>query len=315
VPRYDGSERYLLDGEMLTGPDPSSGEFHRRVEGRFDRIQRLGSDPTSWSWVVTDKDGNRRIYGETAAARLSDPATDRPPVIFRWHLQRTEDVFGNRIDFSYTRDAGDNGEPWAQLYPARIDYTSHPSGLGAEYSVVFALDGGDRPDVVITARSGFQILTRKRLDHVDVQLSGDIIRRYALAYQTGDFAKSLVASVSLLGVGAAQELTAHRFAYHAAPRRDGVPDAFAPLQPWGQVLRQGGAPRAEDGLSRADDRLSGGSGSIGVGFGPVSLTVGAGGFSGDDRTACPTSSTAAAPAAATSSCPGFRPPGASAPSP
>ncbi|HET7505672.1 MAG TPA: SpvB/TcaC N-terminal domain-containing protein [Kofleriaceae bacterium] len=284
VPRYDGSERYLLDGEMLTGPDPATGEFHRRVEGRFDRIQRLGSDPTSYSWVVTDKDGTRRIYGETAAARLSDPAPDRSPVTFRWHLQRIEDVFGNRIDFSYTRDAGDNGEPWAQLYPARIDYTSHPSGLPAEYSVVFALDAGDRPDVIITGRSGFQVLTRKRLDHVDVQLAGDIIRRYALAYQAGDFGKSLLASVSLFGVGAAQQLTAHSFAYHTAPQRDGVPDVFAPLQAWGQVLRQGGAPRAEDGLSRADDRLSGGSGSIGVGFGPVSLTVGAGGFSGDDRT-------------------------------
>ncbi|HEU4730906.1 MAG TPA: SpvB/TcaC N-terminal domain-containing protein [Kofleriaceae bacterium] len=284
VPRYDGSERYLLDGDMLTGPDPTTGEFRRRVEGRFDRIQRLGSDPTSYSWVVTDKDGTRRIYGETAAARLSDPAPDRSPVIFRWHLQRIEDAFGNRIEFSYARDVGTNGEPWVQLYPARIDYTSHPSGLSAEYSVVFALEPDDRPDVVITGRPGFQVLTRKRLDHVDVRLAGDIIRRYTLAYQTGDFNKSLLASVSLLGVGAAHELYAHRFEYHSAPQRDGVPDVFAPFQAWGQVLRQGGAPRAEDGLSRADDRMSGGSGSIGIGFGPVSLTVGAGGFSGDDRT-------------------------------
>ena len=284
VPRYDGGERYLLDGDALTGPDPTSGEFHRRVEGRFDRIQRLGSDPTSYSWVVTDKDGTKRLYGETAAARLADPSPARSPVVFRWQLERIEDVFGNRIEFTYTRDAGDNGEPWVQLYPASIDYTSHPSGLSAEYHVVFNLEADDRPDVIISARSGFQVLTRKRLDFVDVLLAGDIIRRYDVTYQTGDFGKSLVSSIALLGAGAAQQLYAHSFSYHSAPQQNGLPDVFAPLQTWGNVLQGGGAPRAGDGLSRLDDRMNGGSGSVGIGLGPVSLTVGGGAFAGDDRT-------------------------------
>jgi RHS repeat-associated protein len=288
VPRYDGHERYLFDGDMLAGPDPVSGEFRRRVEGRFDRIQRFGADPTSYSWLVTDKDGTRYTFGASAAARLSDPAPDRPPVIFRWYLERIEDVFGNRIDLSYTRDAGNNGEPWVQIYPARIDYTSHPSGLSAEYRVVFALEPDDRPDVIITARPGFQVLTRKRLDFVDVQLAGEVIRRYDVTYQTGDFDKSLVASIAQLGVGARAQLYAHSFTYFTAPTQDGLPDVFAPFQPWGQVQRPGGVPRPEDGLSRADESLSGGSGSLGIGIGPVSLTVGAGAFSGNDRTSLTT---------------------------
>ena len=283
VPLYNGTEIYLLDGEMLSGPDPLSGEFRRRVEGRFDRILRLGSDPTSFSWVVTDKDGTKYVYGESAAARLADPAPDRAAVVFRWNLERIEDVFGNRIELRYTRDAGDNGEPWVQLYPDRIDYTSHPSGLPAEYSVVFALEPVDRPDVIISGRAGFQVLTRKRLDFVDVKLAGDIIRRYDVAYQTGDFGKSLVSSIALLGAGAAEQLYAHGFSYHSAPRQGGLPDIFAPVQSWGQVLKAGGVARPEDGLSRADDRMNGGSASVGIGIGPISLTGGAGGFVGDDR--------------------------------
>src|SRR5262249_543661 len=215
---------------------------------------------------------------------LADPAPDRPPVIFRWNLERIEDVFGNRVDFHYTRDAGDNGEPWVQLYPASMEYTSHPSGLSAEYSVAFALEADDRPDVIINGRAGFQVLTRKRLDFVDVKLADDIIRRYDVFYQTGDFGKSLVSSIALFGVGAAQPLYAHGFNYFTAPRQGGSPDLFSPVQTWGNVLQAGGALRSADGLTRADDRMNGRSGSVGIGLGPVSLTGGGGGFSGDDRT-------------------------------
>src|SRR5262249_23944103 len=150
------------------------------------------------------------------------------------------------------------------------------SGLPAEYSVAFNLEADDRSDVIITGRPGFQVLTRKRLDSVDVRLAGDVIRRYEVSYTTGDFGKSLVSSIALLGAGAQAQLYAHGFTYHTAPRENGVPALFSPVQEWGQVLQAGGAPLPQDGLTRGDDQVSGGSGSLGIGFGPVSLTAGAG---------------------------------------
>src|SRR5205814_712090 len=148
-------------------------------------------------------------------------------------------------------DRGTNGDPFVQLYPSGIDYTSHVTGsppstdLAAIYHVRFVLDckhpaptstacddpgPGDirRHDVAIQGRAGFQVLTRYRLDHVDVLLRDQIIRRYRLEYQDGDFQKSLLHSIALLGLRAEKQLYEHTFDYFSAPKtQDGSLDAFS----------------------------------------------------------------------------------------
>ncbi|MEY4544627.1 MAG: hypothetical protein RL685_822, partial [Pseudomonadota bacterium] len=283
VPRYEENEplTYLLDGEqlvpateaylrerpLLRSPTQStrSGQvvqYMRRVEGRFDRLERVGAQ-APYHWVVTNKQGTQLIYGETGGARLGDPNESADPEartrVFRWQLERIVDTFGNEARFSYQRDEGcltelDAPEPgrcaenFTSLYPLEITYTHHPDSL-AGYRVVFELGNQPRPDRVLSARPGFVEATRQRLAGVRVEAHTSerepysLIRRYAVEYVLGDFDKSLVASLSLQGpkdvpkdpVIAQDELLAppyfvqHRFDYHQTRELDSNGESQYPI--------------------------------------------------------------------------------------
>ena len=239
VPQYDGTEAYLLDGEALVpicrpSGAPAGGQyFGRRVEGRFDRIRRLGTGPADYTWEVTDKSGTKLTYGSgtcstNTCSRLANPKS--PYQVFRWLLDAVEDTFGNRMTYKYFRDseaAGSSGlgaEPWVQIYPQRIDYTFHPS-LSPSYSVEFELADsaslGGGSDFVSDARAGFHVLTRKRLASVWVKINTPTnpgtIRRYSLRYKVGEFGKTLLDSVALMGFGGADKLDEHTFEYYGLP--------------------------------------------------------------------------------------------------
>ena len=72
---------------------------------------------------------------------------------FKWLLEKVEDRHGNQVKYTYTVESGNNGDPWVQLYPAKIDYTTHSSGTpAATYSVVFIPKSGVRADAFSTGR-------------------------------------------------------------------------------------------------------------------------------------------------------------------
>jgi RHS repeat-associated protein len=302
VPRYDGSETYLLDGAMLapTGAvSPAGGRlYQRRVEGAFERIERFGTGPTDYRFVVTDKSGLRRTYGKSPTTRLVDPEAGN---IFEWFVERVEDPFGNFLTVSYVTDAGTNGDlygqpgvgqPFVQVYPDTIGYTAHtqtPGGtadLSAHYSVRFVLDalqsGGRaaRPDVIITARPGFQVLTRHRLDHVEMRFDAQVVRSYTFEYQTGEFGKSLLSAIAMRGLDGTHEMYRHSFEYFAMDRVGGALAGFEDAK----LFNVAPTLRPSDGLSRTEDQTNGGGGSIGIGIGPLSLSAGGGAFGGDDST-------------------------------
>jgi len=211
--RYDGTDRYLLDGEQITPADDAPGVFVRRSEGSFERIVRHGDGPATFWWEVTDKGGTRFLYGQTAQARLQDPANGN---VFRWCLEQVIDLHGNTVAYSYVPDSGGgggNGESWVQIYPAAIDYTGAP-GLEPFYHVRFRLDDGEqRPDRTSSGRSGFKTYTRRRLDRVDVLAGDALVRRYLFDYATGDFGKSLLHSIAVTGEDDTAELYRHTFSY------------------------------------------------------------------------------------------------------
>jgi RHS repeat-associated protein len=255
VPRYDGTERYTIAGEQLAATS-SPGVFVRRTEGSFDRIVRKGNDPASYWWEVTDKNGTRFVYGQSAQARLSDPRTGN---VFRWHLEQEIDLHGNSVDYFYVTDRnapGAAGEPWVEVYPERIEYTGGPN-VQAFYKVTFALDAPDtRPDRLSSGRQGFKTYTRRRLASVDVLAGANIVRRYVFAYRAGDFQKSLLASIAVTGEGGAAEFYRHSFDYvPMAEEADGY-DGFTAQQAWGQLpgkdfteaTRIGGGAHAFAGL-------------------------------------------------------------------
>ncbi|WP_437631897.1 SpvB/TcaC N-terminal domain-containing protein [Sorangium sp. So ce854] len=267
VPHYTGDELYALDGEMLRAIPGQPGRYERRVEGAFDRIERIGDDPGSYHWVVTDKNGTRYTYGQSAGARLDDRSGAAG--IFRWGLELVEDTFGNQMRVSYFKDAPE-GVDWAQLYPQRIDYTDHTSGVpGAHYHVIFVLDDGQqRRDTVSSARAGFEVRTTRRLERVDVtmgQVPGaeEIIRSYHFAYDEPDARhhyKSLLGSIALHGNGGAERLYEHTFDYFGLEQQDGRLQVFSAPTEWSYPAE------GRDGLG-ATSSIEGGLSAF-VGAGP-----------------------------------------------
>jgi len=229
VPRYDGTERYFLGGEQLAATS-TPGVFVRRSEGSFDRIVRHENGPATFWWEVTDKSGTRFLYGQSPGARLRHPQSNDT---FRWLLERAIDLHGNTIDYTYFTDQGSNGEPWREIYPARIDYNGGP-GVAAFYHVIFHLDDGDRPDRLSSGRPGFKTYMRHRLAGVDVLAGNDVVRKYIFTYREGDFHKSLLTSIAVQGEDGA-EFYRHSFDYVPMEVEADGYAAFAQEQAWGGI--------------------------------------------------------------------------------
>jgi RHS repeat-associated protein len=234
VPRYDPAnetETYMVGSQELTpvanrGPAaPRTAEkvFHPRVEGTFSKIVRHGSDPKSYWWEVTEKNGTREFFGgdpqdgPTADSELTDASGN----IFEWALRQTVDLEGNTVNYSYAH-VSDPGIPGGtvmgtNLYPQSINYTGSNGSPGA-YTVTFTRDRDlpgytRRPDVGINAKGGFLQVTADLLKRIDVTFNGQPVRGYTLSYSTGAFNKTLLQSVSQLGANGTVFNT-HTFSYY-----------------------------------------------------------------------------------------------------
>jgi RHS repeat-associated protein len=196
VPRYNGDEQYLL-GSMKLVPDPKKTGFYRpKAEGTFHLIQRLGSDPGNYHWQITDKNGTKYLYGKSPDARLSNPGPDNNN-IFQWFLEKTIDVHGNNVKYYYMIDDVPGVLPGRGIYLDRVTYTG-TADLDGLYSVYFSYDQ-DRPDMIMSCLSGFKMITRLKLNAVDVFFEDMRIRRYEYKYITGAFDKLLLKEIQTYG--------------------------------------------------------------------------------------------------------------------
>ncbi|MFC4111879.1 SpvB/TcaC N-terminal domain-containing protein [Nonomuraea zeae] len=230
VPRYAAdkeTETYLLNGAQLTPPanrgtpQPRSSEktFHARVEGTFMRIVRHGSSPKDYTWECTDKSGVRWIYDTT----LKDGAGN----VYTWALREVRDLHGNVVRYDHEQVDVPGAEPGRNLYVTKITYSGH-------YSVTFLRDRdlGEplRKDQIIDARGGFKQVTADLLRRIDVRLDDTLIRRYAFAYTTGAFGKTLLASIAQLDSQGAP-FNKHDFSYYDDIRdAQGNYQAFSPAE-------------------------------------------------------------------------------------
>jgi RHS repeat-associated protein len=215
VPRYrDGApDPRLHDVFVLSGAEdlvPVAGaaagvtRYRPRTEGLFARIERLHGDDT---WQVRTKDGGVTRYGlrvgdDAERAVIADP--DEPGRVFAWQVSRTQDVFGNAVEYEYLRDRGsDEFHRWDQLYPRRIRYADHEAATGG-FLVSLEFEYAERPDPFSDGRAGFEIRTRLRCTRITVRTHAGqerLARSYELEYadQRAELAGALPANgVSLL---------------------------------------------------------------------------------------------------------------------
>jgi RHS repeat-associated protein len=306
-----GEPRYLLDGAQLVptgetaaceGTNAAGALYRERVEREFKRIVRCGTYPNTW-FEVADRAGTLFVYGFGENAQLRNPRVDGF-AIGQWFLERVVDLNGNLTEYGYDldiptpADLSFNTEPFYQVYLRSIRYTGRASrtgpgavagGTSGPYAVdLFAKTNAGaiavRPDVLVSGRLGFKVLTRRLLERVRVSLnpgstvSGQSalaalpIREYQLDYGTSSLGKSRLKQVLTYGFDASglQAL----FYKHGFDYED--PDLS---QPFGKdTVPWTFAPDASDGdqLGRTEEKATSRSGGIGIGIGPVSFGVSTG---------------------------------------
>src|SRR6266446_5583238 len=215
IPRYrDDSNKsedwdtFILSGaeDLVPVPGAPAGanRYRPRTEGLFARIERFRGG-TDDCWKVCSKDGLISFYGTPGQAG-NDPAVIADPAdpaertkVFAWKLARTEDPFGNRIEYDYRQDSAEEGpRNWDQLYLETIrylDYTNDQGNTDFLVSVTFIYDDEkgppgsrtavSRPDAFSEYRAGFEIRTRRRCKWIVVATHTDqerLVRAYELSY-------------------------------------------------------------------------------------------------------------------------------------
>src|SRR5882757_1408020 len=132
LPRYldDGPDAdvFQLAGAEDLVPAPDPGTYRPRTEGLFSRIERLRDQATGeTSWRERSRDNVTRVFGRTAAGRVSDPAD--PAKVYRWLLEESADEHGNLVRYEYKADG-------ANRYLKRIRYGNRTDGGDFCFEVV-----------------------------------------------------------------------------------------------------------------------------------------------------------------------------------
>lgn len=202
-----GSDNYQLKIGGATADIISigEGEYRYKIEGEFLRIQRVTSPAPAGEpyWIVTNKSGIRYFFGRTSASRQDNPDkqgdTKNIQNIFKWCLDRVEDLNGNYISITYNKNPGNSGYK-GEIYLSQIAYTSHESLPSAPINVVnFYLE--QRPDAPDNYQTNFLVKTSHRLKTIDIMTvvaNGTKIRYSAYGLEYEDSSSSTSSTRSTL---------------------------------------------------------------------------------------------------------------------
>ena len=115
----------LIDLDVNLGSSCGSGctRYGSREEEAALRVRFYQA---SNYWEVEDTTGTVHTLGEVGSARGGDNVTSASGT-FRWHLTKTQDRNGNRVDYSYNADplGGSSSNYHTWVYPTSIHYGGH----------------------------------------------------------------------------------------------------------------------------------------------------------------------------------------------
>jgi RHS repeat-associated protein len=235
-----GAEDLVSVGAMLDERGRIAERYRPRTEELFTEILRYRDAGSGTDyWRVRSKNGFVSYYGTNPAAgehpRYSSPGTsgadpatiatpDNPRRLFEWKLTLTKDPFGNRIEYLYETDAGqEGGHRWRQPRLALIRYADFGDPDDPAFAVQVTFTHEARPDPVSSYRAGFEIRTSTRCHSILVETIADrrrLVRRYEFSYaQAPQTTTSQLRAIDIVsfddaGVGT-RDLPPLEFAYTA----------------------------------------------------------------------------------------------------
>jgi len=208
TPKYDGTDIFTMakagGTEDLVQDPNNSTHYYMEVEGAFANIQYFQNSPSYW--VVTDKKGIKYYYGNTTDSKQNDPAN--PTHIFRWALNRVEDLNGNYMNIFYLQDNG-------QIYPQTISYTGNDQSalnLSPYAQVSINYVPATTPSTSYISQS--LVETAQRIDHIIVSVGLNVQSSYIFTYHPSAYTnRDLLQSVQQKGSDGSSTLPAVTFAY------------------------------------------------------------------------------------------------------
>lgn len=160
---YSGND-FVVNGstELVSRTDWGSDYFGAKIEEAFTKYQFISPES---GWIATHKDGTRYYYGSR-----TDSRQENANGVFKWCLDKIEDVNGNTMSVEYVKDQG-------RIYPSRINYTDDLN------YVAFTLE--DRPDITTSYNTHSEVKTAKRLAGISVYGNDQLTRHYVMEYEIG----------------------------------------------------------------------------------------------------------------------------------
>jgi len=206
TPKYDNTDTFVFGSSGSSGDlvliDAANNEYRQKIETGF---MKYIFDSASSKWMVWDKAGTKYTFGSSVDSRIVNADGTK---IFAWFLDRVEDVYGNAVIFTYEKDGG-------QIYLSRASYTANGSvtpPLAADKEVDFIYETG-RLDVTYNNRTGWQIITARRLKEVQAKVDSALVWRYVFTYSvSGDTGRSILSQITLFDA-AGNSLPPKKFTY------------------------------------------------------------------------------------------------------
>ncbi len=227
------TELYSMDGEMLVYPDGYLPHRHNKVnpDGTFDttrqgrnasgpktfylrrnhdftKIERFGSSPADYRWVVTSTNGTKTYYGGDQSTLVPNTILkNNNGNIIQWNVWKVEDVYLNNIIYEYKNQSINNFTGDDQNLNAgwvfHIDkiFYSGRNGQKGPYIVTFFNDT-PRSDKQINAKGVLKriepyLLTKIDVDYKNTSNQQQNIRSYIFTYTPGIFQKSLLTKMKM----------------------------------------------------------------------------------------------------------------------
>ncbi len=194
---YSGDDyTFRLSGNTGDLVSIGSGEYRVKIEDGFSRIRKLTAADGKPYWEITEKNGTRFLFGQSAASRMADPADANK--IFKWCLDWVVDTHGNYMKVVYWGDQG-------QGYLDRIEYTGYTTN-GLESGSTIAPSNAirfyreTRSDVADMYTTNYRVRTAYRLRTIGLFAGSNLMKAYGLSYNTGQSTlRSRLASVTQFG--------------------------------------------------------------------------------------------------------------------
>ncbi len=229
VPTFDAvvqTEMYTINGEPLfeEGANRSNRNKYNRQSGNvlffektrtsYRKVERIGNDPRTYYWKVTETSGTEYYYGHyTQSFQYTDASgtqtlnaadakiTNFGGDVVKWNLTQVVDVNGNTVVYEYDKGSYASGPSipsnsplidGVYQYPRSIFYTGTESSADlGNYRVLFNRNASLRLDPSIDMRFGAKLVDAELLDKVEVhfKMSGStqynsLVKAFRLDYKT-----------------------------------------------------------------------------------------------------------------------------------